>query len=86
MARALHIVINSMDRWWVDFEGRATGPFDTVQEAAIEAQTLGRITARETGRIAEVLAPDASGKYWVVWTSARDNAPRNFDFLVGQAA
>ncbi|SFZ81181.1 hypothetical protein SAMN02983003_0360 [Devosia enhydra] len=86
MARALHIVINSMDRWWVDFEGRATGPFETIQQAAVEAQAIARVTARETGRIAEVLAPDASGKYWVVWTSARDGAPKALEFLTGQAA
>ena len=74
MGRALYLVINSRDRWWVDFEGRASGPFETIHQAAIEAQRQARNLQAAGGRVAEVLAPDAAGKYWVVWSSARQGA------------
>lgn len=85
MARALYLVINSLDRWWVDFEGRASGPFDSIQQAALQAQHLARDMSIAGGRIAEVLAPDSSGKYWVVWSSARDSL-RRYDPVPGEAA
>ena len=37
MARALYVVILSRDSWWVDFEGRAHGPYATRDIAAAEA-------------------------------------------------
>lgn len=73
MAKALYLVIHSRDNWWIDFEGKAHGPYASRENAALEAQSLARFQAH-SGRAAEVLVPDEQGKYWVVWSSAYDNA------------
>jgi hypothetical protein len=69
VTKALYIVIESMERWWVDFEGRGHGPYLSREEAALEGKTLAQFRAH-MNRPAEVLVPDAGGKYWVVWSSA----------------
>ena len=68
MATALYIVINSRGKWWVDFEGRAHGPHETREAAALEAKNQAQFMAH-MNRASEVLVPDAEGKYWVVWNS-----------------
>ena len=68
MATALYIVIQSRGKWWVDFEGRAHGPHDTREAAALEARNQAQFMAH-MDRTSEVLVPDAEGKYWVVWNS-----------------
>jgi len=72
MAKALYLVIQSRDNWWVDFEGKPHGPFPSRSAAALEAQSLARFQSH-SGREAEVLVPDEQGKYWVVWSSLSDN-------------
>jgi hypothetical protein len=72
MAKALYLVIQSRGDWWVDFEGKAHGPFPSRSNAALEAQSLARFQAH-SGREAEVLVPDEQGRYWVVWSSLSDN-------------
>ena len=67
-ARALYIVIFSRGKWWVDFEGRAHGPHDSREAAALEAGNQAQFMAH-MNRPAEVLVPDADNKYWVVWNS-----------------
>ena len=71
MAKALYLVIKSRDSWWVDFEGKAHGPYGTLEIAALEARSLARFQAH-SGREAEVLVPDQHGKYWVIWSSLHD--------------
>lgn len=71
MARALYVVIFSRDSWWVDFEGRAYGPFGTREVAATEARQLAQFSAH-SGRSSEVLVPDDSGRHKVVWASSTD--------------
>lgn len=77
MATALYIVIRSRERWWVDFEGRAHGPHDSREAAALEARNQAQFMAH-MGRPSEVLVPDDKGKYWVVWNSrdAQAGVPR----------
>lgn len=72
MARALYVVIFSREKWWVDFEGKAHGPYETMSAATEEGRALARYAAH-SGRISEVLVPDERGRYQVVWTS--DNEP-----------
>jgi len=72
MAKALYLVIRSRDAWWVDFEGKAHGPYDARENAALEARSLARFQAHSGGD-AEVLVPDEHGKYWVVWSSLHDS-------------
>jgi hypothetical protein len=71
MSRALYVVILSRSRWWVDFEGKAYGPFDTKELAAAEARHLAQFSAH-SGRSSEVLVPDEGGRHRVVWTSMAD--------------
>ncbi|RYH02070.1 MAG: hypothetical protein EON57_10125 [Alphaproteobacteria bacterium] len=72
MAKALYLVIHSQAKWWVDFEGTPHGPFDTREEAALEARNLARFQVH-SGREAEVLVPDGDGRYWVIWSSRHDS-------------
>ena len=68
MATALYIVIQSRDKWWVDFEGQSHGPYETRESAALEARGLAQ-KASHANRTSEVLVPDGEGKYWVIWAS-----------------
>ena len=72
MAKALYIVIQSQGKWWVDFEGRAHGPHDSLEAAAIEARNQALFQS-QMNRPSEVLVPDPHGKYWVVWDSKTAN-------------
>lgn len=74
MGKALFLVIQSRGSWWVDFEGKAAGPFGSRQDAALEARSLARFQAH-SDRVSEVLVPDEAGKFWVIWSS--DHASRN---------
>ena len=71
MAKALFVVILSRNSWWVDFEGRAHGPFVSREAAAEEARHLAQFSAH-SGRESEVLVPDDSGRHRVVWSSAQE--------------
>jgi hypothetical protein len=73
MATALFIVINSRGKWWVDFEGRAHGPHESREAAAMEARNQAQFAAH-MNRPAEVLVPDNEGKFWVVWNSRHATA------------
>ncbi len=68
MATALYVVILSRGKWYVDFEGKAHGPYDTRETAALEARQLAQFAAHME-RASEVLVPDEHGKYWVIWSS-----------------
>ena len=71
MPKGLYLVIHSRDRWWIDFEGAAQGPFETRESAALEARSLAQFKAH-TGRECEVMVPDDRGRYSVVWSSQYD--------------
>lgn len=72
MAKALYLVIQSRGSWWVDFEGKASGPYTSRETAALEGRSLARFQAH-SGREAEVLVPDEQGKYWIIWSSLYDS-------------
>jgi hypothetical protein len=71
MSKALYVVIFSREKWWVDFEGKAYGPFEGLDEAATEGKQLARFSAH-SGRDSEVLIPDHRGRYSVIWDSLRE--------------
>ena len=71
MASALYVVIYSQERWWVDFEGKAHGPYETREAAALEGRDLARMAAH-AGRNSELLCPDDRGRYHVVWASGKE--------------
>mgnify|MGYP001445956011 CR=1 FL=1 len=72
MGTALFLVIFSQHAWWVDFEGEAHGPFDTLEAAALEGREMARMTAH-SGRRSQLLCPDTHGRYHVVWSSLRES-------------
>jgi hypothetical protein len=80
---ALYIVIQSTGKWWVDFEGRAHGPFPSREGAALEARSQAQFSANME-KPARVLVPDNQGKYWIIWDSqdATSSTPKR----VSQAA
>ncbi len=71
MSKALYVVILSREKWWVDFEGKAHGPHASKDAATDEARQLARICAH-AGRESEVLVPDETGRYRVVWDSLNE--------------
>ena len=77
LTTALYIVIQSRGKWFVDFEGRAHGPHESREAAALEARNQAQFSAH-MNRPSEVLVPDAEGKFWVVWNSrdAHAGVPR----------
>ncbi|WP_417309863.1 hypothetical protein [Devosia sp.] len=77
MSKSLYLVINSREAWWVDFEGKAEGPFESRENAALEARDQARYAAHN-GRESEVLVPDEDGKYWVIWSSQSDAREGSF--------
>jgi hypothetical protein len=72
MARAIYIVLHSRHRWWVDFEGRAFGPFTSKEIARTEAISMARFMG-STGRQTEVRVPDETGRWWMEWESDPDH-------------
>jgi hypothetical protein len=68
MARAIYLVLQSRQKWWVDFEGRTFGPFTSRELAVREATTMARFSA-DTGRPSQVRAQDDTGKMQVEWLS-----------------
>jgi hypothetical protein len=68
MARAIYLVLQSQQRWWVDFEGKTFGPFTSRELAVSEATTMARFTG-EHGRLAEVRAPNEKGELKLEWQS-----------------
>lgn len=55
------LVVQSMDQWWVDCEGKSYGPFETAQHATANAFRFAEIFG-DVGRKAQVFAADEDGK------------------------
>ena len=84
MPKALYVAIFSREKWWVDFEGRAHGPFESLGEATEEGRQLARFSAH-SGRPSELLVPDERGRYRVVWASEHE-PHAEADYAVHHAA
>ena len=69
---AIYIVIQSRGSWWVDFEGKAHGPFPSRDEASVEAGDLAKFSAH-AGRRSQVQIPDEDGRYRIAWQSGSDD-------------
>lgn len=69
MARAVYIVVLSLGKWWVDFEGKPYGPFSSQEMARLEAISLSRFLTH-SGRQSEVWVADAKGNASKVWESS----------------
>jgi hypothetical protein len=75
MARAVYIVLQSREKWWVELEGKTFGPFTSKNTATMEAISLARFMAH-AGRKCEVRVPDGTGRYPVEWESEPDRFRR----------
>ena len=50
MKTSIYIVINARDHWWVDLDGRADGPFSSVDSAIRQAIDSATEVSRQGGR------------------------------------
>jgi hypothetical protein len=75
MSKAVYLVYFSQAKWWVDLDGKASGPFLSKPIAIAEAIQLAQ-AAQQGGRNAEVLAPGDDKRHHVAWPapSARSRA------------
>jgi hypothetical protein len=62
------IVIESMEQWWVDCEGKAYGPFASKDEAQIEAVRIA-ITYGDISRRSEVFVAESDGSHRRIWAA-----------------
>lgn len=70
---AIYIVFQSLNRWWVDFEGKAYGPFNDPEDARKSGIEIARIFGDET-RMREVVVMRDGRGHDVVWSSANQSA------------
>jgi hypothetical protein len=68
MSRSVYIVILSREKWYVDLEGKAVGPFTSKAMAQLEAVSMARFLSH-TGKKCEVRVPNDAGKYLIEWES-----------------
>lgn len=50
MATSIYIVLFARDRWWVDLNGSADGPYVSLESAMTEAVSRAAATSRQGGR------------------------------------
>ena len=77
------LVIYSVNRWWVDCEGKSFGPFEDADEATAGAVRYAEIFS-DGSRQSQVWAPAGDGRMRQVW-SARSvgSEPRDSEFKGG---
>ena len=68
MTTAMFIVIFARDKWWIDLNGKAKGPFLSRESAELEAINLASSFARD-GRRAEVQVAEPGQRNRIVWQS-----------------
>jgi hypothetical protein len=67
MSSSVYIVLKSGDRWWVDYDGRPSGPFETEEEA--HAAAMARATTfGDPSHPAEIYAPGPDGRFRLVFS------------------
>lgn len=71
MTSSLYVVIESRNKWWVDLEGKAHGPYASPQQAIEEGRSLARFAAH-SGKHSELLAQNEQGRYVVLWDSEKE--------------
>ena len=68
-ASSVYIVLLSGARWWVDFEGKTSGPFASEEEA--HAAAMARATTfGDAKRPAEIYAPGPDGRFRLIFSRA----------------
>lgn len=71
MPSSLYVVIESREKWWVDLEGKAHGPYASKEQAIEEGRSLARFAAH-AGKHSELLAQNDRGRYVVLWDSENE--------------
>ena len=73
MSTAFYIVLQSHGQWWVDLEGKSTGPFTNLDVAMSGAISMAEVAAK-AGRRTEVLVSAPGHHNRVVYRSAKQSA------------
>lgn len=76
MPSSLYVVIESLNKWWVDLEGKAHGPYSSKSQAIEEGRSLARFAAH-AGKHSELLAQNETGRYIVLWDSEKSYHDRS---------
>jgi hypothetical protein len=66
MQTCWYIVIEALDAWWVDCEGKAFGPFESEVEARMSAPRIALTYGDET-RQSEVWVTERDGRRNRIW-------------------
>lgn len=69
----VYIVLKSGERWWVDFNGETSGPFETEDEA--QSAAMVRVTTfGDPTRPAEIYAPGPDGRFRLIFSRPAQEA------------
>jgi hypothetical protein len=72
MATSVYVVLRSGGLWWVDLDGKTTGPFPTEEEA--HAAAVARATTfGDPARAADIYAPGPDGRFRLIFSRAGQN-------------
>jgi hypothetical protein len=66
MTKAVFLVYPSHGQWWIDLEGKASGPCKSRAAAIADAIRLAQ-ASEQSGRPSEVLAPGDDRRHHVAW-------------------
>ena len=85
MSTAIYIVIFSYGQWWVDLEGKATGPFSNAEIAMSGAVSMASADAR-AGRRSEVRVSGPGHHNEIIYQSPNKSAVTRAGTKFGLAA
>lgn len=85
MPTSIYIVIHASGKWWIDLEGKATGPFSTVEIAMAGAVSMASADAR-AGKRSEVRVAGPGHNNEVIYQSANKSAVTRAGTKFGLAA
>ena len=73
MTTAIYIVVFAQDKWWIDYDGAATGPFTSMEVAMASAVSLAGSAAR-AGKRSEVRVSGPGYRNRIVYQSPERSA------------
>ena len=80
-----YIVVRSQEKWWIDLDGRSTGPFTNLDIAVASAVASAGSSAR-LGKRSEVRVVEGGVNRIVFQSAARSALSRAHDTMVQQLA
>ncbi len=85
MSTAIYIVIFAHDQWWIDLEGKPTGPFSNVEIAMAGAVSMASADAR-AGKRSEVRVAGPGHHNEIIYQSPNKSAVTRAGTKIGIAA